>query len=189
MGMLIKYAVQELKVEGGFLEHYEDITKGFIISKCQVLEDRKVYYSEDNFTHKYIVCFPYSRFYDFSKWVSKNNSFKYYYEERKIPLSGREEQYDLKKYLYFSTVTRLYDTYEEALKEKDLKNNVIMNSILSDTSYYGYKKLRKEFEDTLSLCNDYETFIYKNTEDLDISNTKLDFYDKKDNIIYLKLKK
>ena len=37
MGFPIKYAVEELKVDGGYVYDYNDITKGFIVSKCYVL--------------------------------------------------------------------------------------------------------------------------------------------------------
>ena len=36
----IKYAVLELKEEGGYITNYKDIVRGYIVSKCWVAERR-----------------------------------------------------------------------------------------------------------------------------------------------------
>ena len=49
----IKYAILELKVDGGPIHGYEEITKGFIVSKCFVLAEGLKYTSVGKTIPKY----------------------------------------------------------------------------------------------------------------------------------------
>ena len=162
--MLIKFAVQVFKTEGGFANNYQDVIKGYIISKCQVLEDRKVFYNEENFEHEFLVCFPYTRFDDFCIWLKRKYNYRYYYETSKIPFNNSSETI---------IVTKLYDKYEDALEEKDEKNNELRANLLWNATYNEYQKISKQFQIDMDLCSDYEKFIYESTKDLEISKINL----------------
>ena len=55
----IKYAVLELTQSGGWMVDYKDITKGFIVSKCYVIEDNIIYDSDGNSKIVHKVFFPF----------------------------------------------------------------------------------------------------------------------------------
>ena len=55
----IKYAVLELKKRGGWAVDFEDVTQGFIVSKCYVVESNIVYNADGTNSVKHKVVFPY----------------------------------------------------------------------------------------------------------------------------------
>ena len=73
MNYPVKYAVLELQVDGGIRYDYEDITKGFVVSKCYVLEDRLIYSYNGSAFQKFVVSFPYDNFEYFMIWFNKNS--------------------------------------------------------------------------------------------------------------------
>ena len=170
MSYPIKYAVLELKVDGGFVDHYEDVTKAFIVSKCFVLEDRLCYSSGDLPFQKYIVSFPFDRFNDFTKWFCKNRNYRFYYEEKKNPY---EKSFVYGYPLY--TVTELFDDYEEAKELADSKNRYLKMQELINTNYSTYIKLANDFDDMMLICSEYEKFIFENTFDMEISLDELQY--------------
>ena len=165
----IKYAILELKVDGGPIHCYEEITKGFIVSKCFVLAEGLKYTSAGKTIPKYIVSFPYDGFEYFIKWMERNRDnyyfdhYKYYYESRNNPD---------KAYLrdnFPIIIDQIFDTYEAAKKIADHKNSELKNNLLTNTGSKAYETLSKEFADTMDLCDEYEKFIYANTTDIQIS--------------------
>ena len=42
----IKYAILELKEKGGYITNYEYIVRGYIVSKCWVVESSIKYFSD-----------------------------------------------------------------------------------------------------------------------------------------------
>ena len=78
----IKYAILELKEKSGYLANYKDIVRGYIVSKCWVVESSIKYFSngESKIFHK--VIFPYKSL-DVFKTSLCNNSK--YMGERSIP--------------------------------------------------------------------------------------------------------
>ena len=173
MNYPIKYAVLELKVDGGILHDYEDITKGFIVSKCHVLIENLTYASNGRSYPKYIVSFPYDNFSYFDIWFARNKDnyrsyisdlYKRYYEERKNP--SREY---LRDGYPLHVVGELFNTYEEAKELADSKNSRLKDEILTNTGRAAYEKLKKEFEDTMEVCGEYEKYIFANTTDMEVS--------------------
>ena len=61
-GYPIKYAVERLTVSGGYNNGYDDITEGFIVSKCYVTDTKVSYYNglEPRITHE--VVFPFRKY-------------------------------------------------------------------------------------------------------------------------------
>ena len=56
----IKYAVLELKERGGWSVGYKDITQGFIVSKCYVIESSIIYNADGSYKTIHRVVFPFS---------------------------------------------------------------------------------------------------------------------------------
>jgi hypothetical protein len=165
----IKYAILELKVNGGPSYYYEEKTKGFIVSKCFVLAEGLKYTSSGKTIPKYIVSFPYDDFEYFIKWMERNRDnynfdhYSYYYESKNNP----DEAY--LKDNYPIIVNQIFDTYEATKEIADHKNNELKSNLLTNTGINAYEALSKEFADTMDLCGEYEKFIYANTTDMQVS--------------------
>ena len=184
MSYPIKYAVEELKVDGGYEYGYEKITKGFIVSKCYILESRFNYGTENT---TYVVSFPYDNFDSFVSWYYRNSYnynfdiYKHYYEQRRNP--DRELLRD--EYPYH-IICELFDTYEEAKELVDNKNGCLRGKVLTNTGNAVYDKLSKEFNNTMEICGEYEKFIFANTTDMEVSmvESKNNYF--KDNVVLAK---
>jgi len=162
---MIKYAVEELKVDGGFINDYQDITKGFIVSKCYVIEDI-IRHPFENPIQMYLVSFPYYNFEDFSIYLDRNINYKYYYEE-----NGVNKPNSLRR------VSTIFDTYEEAKEKANIENEMLKDTLTADANCLGFWKELKEIEDnfydTMKKCEKYEDWILENTKDMEISNVEL----------------
>lgn len=55
----IKYTILELKERGGYLVGYEDITQGFVVSKCYVIESSIAYNADGSNKIIHKVVFPF----------------------------------------------------------------------------------------------------------------------------------
>lgn len=168
MEQLIKYAVQELSIEkyDYYADDYIKETKGFIVSKCYVLEDR-ICYSESGTTHKYAVSFRYDNFESFMAYCNRfklvygDNCYKYYVGY----ISNHPKTY---------VVDELFDSYEEAKIIAEAKNSNLKWENISNTSSNAYDELSKSIDNTLSICAEYEKFIFANTVDMEVTKEKID---------------
>lgn len=167
----IKYAVLELKVNGGAKHCYEDITKAFIASKCYVLEERKIFMSyNDHILIEYVVSFPYDKFEDFVEWYKINQKYynfdyyRYYNESQRDQCNERNrDNYPV------HLVSELFDTYEEAKECAEVKNSHLRWLAVSTANSQLYEKLDKEFKETFEMSAEYEKYIYENTSDMEVS--------------------
>ena len=98
----IKYAVLELVEDGGYINNYEKVIKGYIATKCYVLEDVIKYKSNGTNYELYRVFFPNKNLEAFES--DENRDLKH--EKLSVDLYGNLRGVD--------TVYALYDTYEEA---------------------------------------------------------------------------
>ena len=169
----IKYAVLELKEKGGYLVGYEDITQGFIASKCYVIESSIIYASDGSNTIIHKVVFPFEDIKSFK--ISLING-RQDIGNAKIP------QYDACGRIYpINVVTDLFDSYElakEAAKEKNEEHrcNIISKvpvsipARLSNSNWQKqYEELKQEFDNGLETCNLFEQLVLAATEDMNIS--------------------
>lgn len=170
MGYPIKYAVLELKADGGIAHDYEDITKGFVVSKCHILEDRLIYLYNGATYQKIVVSFPYDNFEYFMIWFHQNSHkyssyiydlYKNYFESKHDP--SREH---LRDGYPLHIVSELFNTYEEAKELADHKNGQLKGEILKNTGRSAYEKLLKDFDETMLMCGEYEKYIFANTNDM-----------------------
>ena len=67
----VKYAVLELKEVGGYSQGWEDITKGFIASKCFVVESKVKYLSDGSSKVSHKVVFPHKDYKTFKNEPDK----------------------------------------------------------------------------------------------------------------------
>ncbi len=163
----IKYAVLELKKEGGWSNGYEDIFQGFIVSKCYVMESNIVYHSDgsNEITHK--VVFPFDNIsclgdlpFDGSQSIGEENVP--YYDACNMPKPVH-------------VVTDLFDSYEEAKtiaegKNKEYKDNLILQVSVSGPDWKKkLEKLEQKFDRALELCYLFEQLALKETDDMKIS--------------------
>ncbi len=170
----IKYAILELKERGGYLVGYEDITQGFIVSKCYVLESSIIYNSDGSNKEIYKVVFPFSNIEEFKNSLRNG---KPNIGNAKIP------RYDVSGEIYSTNiVTELFDSYELAKINATEKNEeyrcnlmlkkpvIVMHTKLSNANWEKqHEKLKQEFENGLKICNIFEQLVLKATEDMDIS--------------------
>ena len=169
----IKYAVLELKERGGWLVGYKNVTQGFIVSKCYVIESNIVYHSDGSYNVIHKVVFPYSDITTF-----KNSLI---YGGKNI---GRSEipRYDACDRVYpIDVVSDLFDSYEEAKaasisKNEEFKSNLIMkmpnfwNSNFLDSDWKQEDEyLIQKYEQNLDVCNLFEELVIEETKDMIIS--------------------
>lgn len=163
----IKYAVLELKKRGGWSVGYEDITQGFIVSKCYVVESNIKYHSDgkNKATHK--VVFPFE---DISCLeVSLMNGSQNIGEENIPSYDACNRPYPI------NIVTDLFDSYEKAKIIAERKNEECRHSLILKVSMgnSNWKEklevLKQEFEQRLELCNLFERLVLEATEDMNIS--------------------
>ncbi len=162
----IKYAVLELKEKGGWAVGYKDIIRGYIVSKCYVMESSISYKSDgtNKITHK--VVFPYKNLETLE--ISIKNG-EYYLGKAELP------RYDAYNNPYpVNIVDSLFDTFEEAKiianeKNEELEANILwaIPTLGNNNSLYETKK--NEFKDKLRLCDLFEQLLLEIAEDMSIT--------------------
>ena len=174
----IKYAVLELIERGGWSVGYKDITQGFIVSKCYVVESNIVYHSDGSYNVIHKVVFPYSDITTFKNSLS--------YGGQNI---GRPEipRYDACDKVYpVNMVTVLFDSYEQAkvmaaYKNKEYRDNLVFNTpaffsnnFLNSNWKEQLHELEQKFLQNLEICNLFEQLVLEKTKDMDTSEEVFD---------------
>lgn len=162
----IKYAVLELKIKGGWISNYEDITIGFIVSKCYIVNQNIRYFQNGTNKVSYTVVFPYTNIEAFKNKLSRGNE---YFEEPAIPKFNYHGEC-----LNANTVLNIFDTFEEATESANKENRGIKSAIaLRFNSIDDYNKSVKEFEENLNTCKLYEQYIDNQTNEMIITSETL----------------
>lgn len=162
----VKYAVLELKEVGGYSQGWEDITMGFIASKCFVVESKVKYLSDGSSIVSHKVVFPHKDYKTFKVSLSVRNSIQV--EDRITPqYNAISEPYPV------NIVTDLFDTYEEAKEDAEAKNKELYHSIIRhlDVKYLvkNLDRINKEYVSEMELCNLFEKASLEETEDMVVS--------------------
>ena len=162
----VKYAVLELKEVGGYSQGWEDITRGFIVSKCFVVESKVKYLSDGSSKVSHKVVFPHKDYKTFKVSLSTRNSVQV--EDRITPqYNAISEPYPI------NIVTDLFDTYEEAKEDAEAKNKELYHSIIRhlDVKYLvkNLDRINKEYVSEMELCNLFEKASLEETEDMVVS--------------------
>ena len=166
-GYPIKYAVEKLTVSGGYINDFEDITEGYIVSKCYVADTKVSYYhgSEPKVTHE--VVFPFRKFERFKLYF--RDGYKYD-ETPTVPTRDYTGNAS-----YTQTVDKVFDTFEEAQKEAEVANSEMWKKQLSDLSLLSddwklkHKRALLEHKAKLEACSSYENYITEQTKDMQIT--------------------
>ena len=167
----INYTVLELKEDGGYITNYEDIVRGYIVSKCWVVESSIKYYEDGNSKLFHKVIFPYKNL-ETLKASLRNNS-KYIGERVIINHDFNYNPYPT------DIVTNLFDTYEEAKLKAEEKNKELKNQIVSkvyfNISDSKFKQMlatcEQEFSAQLSICQLFEELSLLKTKDMTITKS------------------
>lgn len=167
----VKYAVLELKSNGGYSTNYEDVTEGFIVSKCYVVGSEVRYFPTGEAKVTYKVYFPYDDIENFFIIYSHNNlnNGRYVQDRKMFGIDACNNYYPV------HIVEGIFDTYEGAKEEAEQKNENMRRKIslafsISDSSFKEkYDKAVEEFKKRLSICSFYEQFIADNTEDMKVT--------------------
>lgn len=138
----IKYAVMPIKDKERRDDDWHDIC--YVIVKCYVLEERKHHKLDgENYTNYFVVC-PYHYDQTYFHWV-KSPPDDYYGE----------------------WVRHVYDTYEEALDEKELKNAEVEPFYIFDSE--KQKKHMQLFNDQVELFKQFEKDVESGTKELKVN--------------------
>lgn len=166
----VKFAVLELKRNGGYSTNYEDVTEGFIVSKCYLMESKVRYMANGEQVVSYKVYFPYNNISGVKYFYNHYNSLSSYKEERgRIGINARGDYYPVE------IVSDIFDTYEEAKEEAKQKNENLIARVaiymsISDPRFMKiYERERTEIIARLSVCQKYEDFITENTKDMKVT--------------------
>ncbi len=174
----IKYAVLELIERGGWSVGYKDITQGFIVSKCYVIESNIVYNSDGSYKVMHKVVFP---FRDIEMFKNSLRNGRKNIGKPEIP------KYDACDMIYpINIVTTLFDSYEQAkvmaaYKNNEYKKNLVFkipdfwsNNFLNSNWKNQLHELEQEFLKNLEICNLFEQLVLAETEDMNISEEAFD---------------
>lgn len=153
----IKYAVQELKINKGYDSNYEDVTFGFIVSKCYIINQNITYHKDGTNTQTYNVIFPYK---DIHNFIYSTLLRGYEFNEKPITTIY---QYNC------NTVPMIFDTYEEASIFKEQTYINFKKIILSHYGTKYAKSILEEFETNKEISEKYEVIILAKTKELDIT--------------------
>ena len=158
----IKYAVLELKINKGYESNYEDVTFGYIVSKCYVTNQNIKYFHDGTHEQTYEVVFPYKDIHTFKySTLLRENEFN---EKAQTPIYSLND----------TTVSMIFNTYEEAAIFKEQANNNFKRSIFMN---YGTtnkaKTMLNEFKENQQICEKYEKIILEKNKHMTITSELL----------------
>ena len=164
----VKYAVLEIKEIGGWAVWFENVTLGFIASKCYVIESNILYDVNGNSQVIHKVVFPFNNIEKFKSSLKNGNKSIGNKTVPRYDADGRISPVNI--------VVDLFDSYELAKvaameKNDELRHRLILNMESNiDSSNKQYVYLEKELENELAICYLFERAILEATEDMKISD-------------------
>ncbi len=167
----IKYAVLELKETGGYYCSYQDIVRGYIVSKCWVIESGIKYFPNGESKIFHQVIFPYKDLSDFK--ISLRNNSEEIMDKKIIPTCYAS----FNPYVY-DTVSDIFDCYEDAKVIANEKNEEMKRQLVSEINYSvsnsklkeTLDEMRKDFDEQLDICELFEELSLSNTENMEITD-------------------
>lgn len=167
----VKYAVLELKTDGGWDNNYEDVTVGFITSKCYVIGQNVRYYQDGSCKVFYQVVFPYNDIYNY-RW---RTSIGYPFTEKEIiPSFGYHGNCTNE-----NIVSNVFESFEEASVAADVINKERRDrvgyylSVAAPDWEEKYNNLLEEFDKNLAICKSYEQAICDATSDMVVTGENI----------------
>ena len=166
----IKYALLEMKANGGEKNNWKEISLGYIVSKCYVIEKFIRYLGDGSTKSGYKVVFPYNNITQFIEQYKTADDINTIIESRNLPLY--DSNYNL---LNAQILYELYDNYNEIKSICEYKNSIIRANLItnipiaSDDWEIKLRLLQKDFDKKLLLCNKYEEWINMKTKNMHIT--------------------
>lgn len=143
----IKFAVLEIKERGP----YEEITIGFIASRCYQLETTIKYHAEGNTSASHKVIFPLKDILEFKNSIKGKRPYNGSHINPRT-VWGREED----------IVDNLFDNYEEA-HEKAVEQNINLRRKYAMYWLNDREKIEKIIEN-IKICENFEQSVLTETE-------------------------
>lgn len=138
---LIRYAVVPIKDIDPITD--SSIVYGYMITKCYVVGDRNEFYMDGQYSAEYIISCPYI--------TTDNSTWK---------------RTDIDKD-HFVCVKNVYNSFNEAIKERIALNDELLKSITSKYDDREVKSIiREEFFDRLNIIRELEIKIEESTKDI-----------------------
>lgn len=137
----IRYAVVPIKD----IDPITDSSKvyGYMITKCYVVGSRREYYKNEGSKTEYIISCPYI--------TADNSTWK---------------RTDIDKD-HFVCVKNVYNSFNEAIKERVALNDELLKSITKECKYKELiKRVRNEFFNRLNIVRELEIKIEESTKDI-----------------------
>lgn len=151
----IKYAVLELRKSGGASVCYKDITLGYIVSKCYVMEVSIKNFPSGNNKVSYKVVFPFKDIDIKNIKLALPEDNNYYIGEKTLPsYDANGEPYPIDE------VSDLFESYEEAKKEAEVKNQ----------KFLEINKKSEDIKEQLTICQKYEKLVSLKTVDMNVTS-------------------
>ena len=174
----VKYSVLELKENGGFMNHYDEIVRGYIVSKCYLVESSTKYYVNGESEQVYKVVFPYTNLEKFKSKMSYSNS------DLGEPTYPRYDNNG--NVCNYQVVEDLYDSYEQASAIAKYKNGKLHSRFFSmisilDSDWKGkLDTFERDFCEELAICDAFEKVIEKNTDNMEVSTVGVQYKKERD---------
>ena len=167
----IKYAILELKEKGGYITNYKDIVRGYIVSKCWVVESSIKYFSDGSSKLFHKVIFPYkdldtlkTSLHNDDQYIGERVTIDYDFNYNPVPVD---------------VVSELFDSYEDAKiiaeeKNQEMKNNIaskVYFSISDPRFKQTLSAYEHEFAEQLAICYLFEKLSLLKTENMTITES------------------
>ena len=165
----IKYAVLELKEEGGYSNNYDDIINGYIVSKCYVVGSEIKYFKNGNSEEFFKVVFPYTDIAAFKRSLKYSSLYSngLYLGEKNIPRFDACDQY-----YPVNIVSNVYDSYLEAKEDANNRNLELRRNNIAKNSVSELKNVLDRFHFNMDTCQRFEEVLKLETQDMEVFNNQ-----------------
>ena len=161
----VKYAVLELKEQGDWSNSFIDITRGYIVSKCYIVDTNTKYFADGKSDTTYNVVFPYDDIRAFKASIEKNDI------EKNIGFKKVPSLNPYKEYSSAVKVNKVYDNYEDANQEANIKNEALRNNMPNNINA-EMTELINEVGRNLAICLLFEQVVTENTKDMIVNDNQ-----------------
>ena len=162
MSYPIKYGILKLTEPSGWPIGTQEVTRGYIVSKCYLVREIKEYQEDGNMKKTYQVVFPYRNYYHFKIAMKSNLIFE---EHAQMPSFNT----------FVNELNEVYDDYEmaaaEALKlNEELRKKIIIKEFNLSNDNIGniYSEVNERITAEFAMCSQYEQYIASRTGELKI---------------------
>ena len=160
----IKYAVLEIKENGGYPARYQELTRGFIASKCYVISSSIEYLRNGDTKISHQVVFPHTDYELFKRIL---------YDRREVIGDRIVPRYNACDQIYPCTrVSELYDDYDSANQQAETMNEEFQReetahlSLLDPKWKETLEKMKAQLELEFYMCKRYGELIEEETKDM-----------------------